>query len=120
MVALPRETHPRRLHRRPNDADPYSSSGDTDPCWFGNKVPELIHQGGIIYSFGSSVSCARSLRVARVHRDLSYADVGKAWVSADDLPIFKTLSSVATGRRSPTTQWALPPCSARLSRAPTV
>jgi hypothetical protein len=62
------------------------------------QLPELIHQGRIIYSFGSSVSCAHSLRVARVRPDRSYADVGKIWVSADDLPIFKTLSSVAADR----------------------
>ena len=51
-------------------------------------------EGGIIYRFGLSVSCAQRLRAAHPP-DRSYADVGKGWVSADDLPVFKTLSSVA-------------------------
>src|SRR2546427_10878850 len=50
------------------------------------QLPELIHHYGIIYSFGSSVSCARRLKVAPVRPDLSYADVREDWGSPDNLP----------------------------------
>src|SRR5260221_11577940 len=66
------------------------------PAGAGQQLPELIHHYGIIYSFGSSVSCAPRLRVARVRPALSYADVGEAcvgeacvgeaWVFVDDVP----------------------------------
>src|SRR5258708_34646169 len=69
------------------------------------QLPELIHHYGIIYSFDSSVSCARRLRVARVRPDLSYADVGTACVgkagvakaggSGDNPPGLKTISTGA-------------------------
>src|SRR5258708_24782548 len=75
------------------------------------QLPELIHHYGIIYSFGSSVSCVRRLRVARVRPDLSYADVGKAWVgkawvgkawvSVDRRPGFKNLSNFSADRVIP-------------------
>ncbi|HEX8809938.1 MAG TPA: hypothetical protein VF760_13210, partial [Xanthobacteraceae bacterium] len=67
VIALPRENGSATLASRtvsrrtyiPVPAIPIRAGAE-------QQRPELIHQDGIIYSFGSSLSCARSLRVARV------------------------------------------------------